>query len=180
MYYSKNTGGFYSLDIHGMNMPDDVVDISQELYEDLLTKQSQGKEIVADEDGFPIALDKPPLTHAQLIANQIKKINKDFELAMQQITTGYPPNEIASWSKQEAEARAYAVDLDEASTPLLDALAQARGLTKVDLADRIIVKADLFATVSGQLIGKRQGLEDALNALTEDATAEDVEAINWS
>lgn len=120
----------------------------------------------------------PVLTLAELIANQIAQINRDFELAMQKITTGYPPNEITSWSKQETEARAYVADAN-AATPLLDALAEGRGLTKADLASRILYKADLFAAVSGQLIGKRQGLEDVLDALPGEATAEDVEAVVW-
>ena len=51
-------------------------------------------------------------------------------------------------------------------TPLIDALSATRGVPKVTLAARIIAKADLFAGISGQLIGKRQGLEDSIEAAT--------------
>lgn len=59
MFYSKSTQGFYSTEIHGSNMPSDVVEISVQTHQDLLQSQSQGKQIVADENGFPVAIDPP-------------------------------------------------------------------------------------------------------------------------
>jgi hypothetical protein len=124
------------------------------------------------------AILNPPMPLAELKADKIADINANFELAIGAIKNGYPSDEIASWSKQEEEARAYVTN-GAASTPLLDALATARGITKVDLVNRIIIKADLFAAVSGRLIGKRQALEDRLNAIPLNATAMDVAAIAW-
>lgn len=120
----------------------------------------------------------PPKTVDELKQNKLLEINSAFEQSIQQITAGYPASETSSWGKQEAEARAYVADT-AATTPLIDALSTARGVTKAELATRIIAKADLFATVSGQLIGYRQSLEDAINALQNTATAEDVAAIIW-
>ena len=57
MFYSKNTGGFYDVEIHGANMPNDVVEISQEIYQSLLNGHSQGQQIAADENGFPVLID---------------------------------------------------------------------------------------------------------------------------
>jgi len=121
---------------------------------------------------------KPPPTTAELKQEKRLEINTAFEQSMQQIVGSYPSNEVSSWAKQEAEARAYEAS-NAAPTPLIDALAATRGVAKVDLVSRIIGKADLFATVSGQLIGHRQGLEDTLDALPETATAEDIAAISW-
>jgi hypothetical protein len=109
---------------------------------------------------------------------KLDEINAAFESAIFSIKNGYPSDEISSWSKQETEARAYQAS-NTAATPLLDALATSRGITKAELATRIITKADLFATASGHLIGKRQGLEDRLNALPINATAADVSTIIW-
>jgi len=120
----------------------------------------------------------PPPTIAKLKALKQQSINAEFEQSIQQITAGYPASETSSWGKQEAEARAYVADA-AATTPLIDALSAARGVTKAELATRIIAKANLFAAVSGQLIGYRQSLEDAINALPDTATAEDVAAIVW-
>lgn len=94
------------------------------------------------------------------------------------IRAGYSESEVLSWPKQEAEARALVVDVN-AATPLLDALAEARGIDKSELAARVIAKADAFAAISGALIGKRQRLEDQLDALPADATPEQVAAIVW-
>ena len=117
----------------------------------------------------------PPLTLSDLKTAKKAEISANFEQTIQQITAGYPPNEIASWSKQEQEARAFtAVAL--APTPLIDALANTRGVPKDTLAARIIAKADLFAGISGQLIGKRQGLEDSIEAATSKTA---LAAIAW-
>lgn len=134
--------------------------------------------LIAITDAEADEIRNPPKSIAELKQNQRLEINGVFEQSMQQITNGSPSNEVSSWAKQETEARAYAVD-SFATTPLIDALSSARGVAKAELVSRIIAKADLFATVSGQLIGKRQALEDALDALPETATAEDVAAIVW-
>lgn len=118
---------------------------------------------------------KPAPTLADLKTAKKAEITANFEQTIQQITAGYPASEIASWSKQEQEARAFtAVPLS--ATPLIDALANTRGVPKVTLAARIIAKADFFAGISGQLIGKRQGLEDSIDAATSKTA---LAAIAW-
>lgn len=59
MKYSKTTGGFYTPEIHGENIPVDAVDITDEQYKELFDGQSSGKEIVANEQGYPILIDRP-------------------------------------------------------------------------------------------------------------------------
>ncbi|HSH71531.1 MAG TPA: hypothetical protein VK974_00615 [Methylophilaceae bacterium] len=113
-----------------------------------------------------------------VIARRLSTINRECERAVSQITATYPASEVLSWPKQETEARLYANNM-VADTPLLSALATARGIPLAELASRVILKADAFAQVSGTLIGKRQQLEDMLNALPIDATAEDVLDIQW-
>lgn len=65
-FYSKSTGGFYIRDIHGDNIPEDSVEITAEQHAALLDGQSQGKIISADENGYPILIDPPPLTAEQI------------------------------------------------------------------------------------------------------------------
>lgn len=55
MFYSKSTGGFYTTDIHGNNIPVDAVEITSEQYSALLQAQSNGASIQADADGYPVA-----------------------------------------------------------------------------------------------------------------------------
>lgn len=66
MIYSKLTGGFYSREIHGDDIPSDAVEITTEQHAELLEGQSQGKIISADENGYPILIDPPPLTAEQI------------------------------------------------------------------------------------------------------------------
>jgi hypothetical protein len=58
-YYSKTTKGFYSEEIHGTNIPSDAVQITSKQHADLLNEQSQGKQIVPDKKGYPIAIVPP-------------------------------------------------------------------------------------------------------------------------
>lgn len=130
----------------------------------------------------------PPTVDAQR-PNKLFQINQQFEQAMQALVAQYPQLERESWPQQEKEARVWVDYLNATSgtttaattatapaTPLLDALAQARGVTKDQLAKTIIAKADAFAAAAGALIGKRQALEDQINAAT---TFAELEAIQW-
>lgn len=121
---------------------------------------------------------EPAETQEGVKARALASINASCERAIVAIQSSYPASEVLSWPKQEAEARSYVSD-PSAPTPLLDALAEARGIDKAELAGRVILKADAFAKYSGAAIGKRQALEDALNVLPADATAEQIAAIAW-
>lgn len=116
----------------------------------------------------------PPVpTLEQTKAAKLSEINKAADAAIATLTAAYPDRELATFDKQEAEARAYTADAT-ASTPLLSALAQARGIPLPDLVGRVLAKADAFAVASGSIIGQRQALEDRLDAC---ATMEDVQGI---
>lgn len=54
MYYSKTTKGFYD---QTNTLPPDAVQISKERYRELLEGDAAGKNIEADEQGYPILVD---------------------------------------------------------------------------------------------------------------------------
>lgn len=58
MFYSALTNGFYDSQIHGQNMPEDAIEISDELYKKVLEEELQGKKIIPDENGSPIAVER--------------------------------------------------------------------------------------------------------------------------
>ena len=73
MFYSKLAGGFYSREIHGENMPEDVVEITAEQHAALLAGQAAGKVIAAGKGGKPVLQDPPapaPLTLEQVKAQR--------------------------------------------------------------------------------------------------------------
>jgi len=69
LYYSASTAGFYDDGIH-TTLPSDVVVITQEEHQELLTAQSEGRVITAGEDGRPEALSPaaPSLDEVKLAA----------------------------------------------------------------------------------------------------------------
>jgi len=89
-YYSPGAKGFYHTNIHGQ-IPADAVELTKEQYEQLLTAQSAGKQIVADTKGRPIAQDPPTASLADLrvrSAGQLetalhKYVFKDYSPATQ-------------------------------------------------------------------------------------------------
>jgi hypothetical protein len=67
--WSPSTGHFYRTDIHGANMPADVVCVTARRHEELLTAQGLGRAIVADQNGKPaLAPERQPSRDSLLSA----------------------------------------------------------------------------------------------------------------
>lgn len=120
----------------------------------------------------------PDIAFEEAHIAQANKIANAFNAAVAAITSPYPGDERDSWPKQEAEARSYVAN-NTASTPLLSAIAAARGIAQSDLAARVITNADNFAGLAGAAIGRRQARMDAISAAVaaKDLTA--LQAIVW-
>lgn len=58
-YFSALTLAFYDSAVHGSNIPEDAVEITDEEYKSLISGQALGKQITADEDGLPVLIDQP-------------------------------------------------------------------------------------------------------------------------
>jgi hypothetical protein len=174
--FSKSAGCFYPYSEAYKNVPGDVVVVPIEDYEAAMARLP-GEELDVV-DGRVVVVPKPAPSLNELKAARLVGISNACEQEIAALQAGYPASEVLSWAKQEAEARSYVTD-PSAATPLLDALAEARGIDKAELSRRVILKADAFAQYSGATIGKRQALEDALNALPADATVEQIAAIVW-
>ena len=71
-YYSKSTGGFYTTEIHD-KMPDDVVVVTDDLYNKLHIGQSEGKIISFDNTiKLPILID-PPIDPQEITTTKQKE-----------------------------------------------------------------------------------------------------------
>jgi hypothetical protein len=79
MFYSKNTGGFYSVEIHGDGIPEDAVEIGAELYEVLFAGQAAGKKIVLNQDGLPTLENPPPPSAEQIQASFVAAIQQRMD-----------------------------------------------------------------------------------------------------
>lgn len=79
MFYSKTTGGFYTCEIHGDNIPGDAVEITEAEHAALIEGQALGKRIVADESGRLILQDLPPPTAEQIIAQYTGAVQQHLD-----------------------------------------------------------------------------------------------------
>jgi Phage tail assembly chaperone protein len=69
-HYSPSTKGFYTPEIHGANMPADVVEITDEAWRSLLDAQSAGKSIQWG-TGAPVAADR--VVSAEEVTRQVRR-----------------------------------------------------------------------------------------------------------
>ncbi|MGU9822001.1 hypothetical protein [Pseudomonas sp. LF090] len=71
VFFSPSTCGAYTLDVHGTDIPDDAIEISQSDWASLLEQLgNSAKKIAAGADGYPVLVDPPPLSDEQLEANE--------------------------------------------------------------------------------------------------------------
>lgn len=112
-------------------------------------------------------------------ARAIKKreINAGTSQALSSITSLYTREEMDSWPTQEAEAKAWNAD-NTAASPFIDSLvANNAGIDKASTVNKILTNALTYKTASGAVIGKKQALMDAVNALPDTSTQADLDGI---
>ena len=79
IYYSPSSRGFYNDYIHESNIPEDAIEISQDLYSFLLEQQSQGKIIQPGISGLPEAVDPPEPSFEELVSQYTGLIQKRLD-----------------------------------------------------------------------------------------------------
>lgn len=121
-----------------------------------------------DAGGVPLSEDSP--SAAEVVEALRQALAVEYDKHMQIIAAGYPPSERESWPVQTQEARVLVAD-PAAPTPWIDAAALARGLDRVELAERICAKDDAYRQIHGALTGTRQRIGDAIDAAGDDAAA---------
>ena len=122
-------------------------------------------------DGSQVVQYVPPVpTVEELAAQKRWEIHDAARRKRDLLAPHYPQHEIDSWSQQQREAVAYTAD-PTIDTPLLTAMATARGWTVAALAARVLQKAADFAIGGGAILGAQQAAEDQLQAVTTDLAA---------
>jgi hypothetical protein len=104
----------------------------------------------------------------------IGRLNEDFAQAMKQLQTGWPDYEVATWSTQAAEAKAWA-EADEGAkpaTPFLTTLHLGRAALGwqedfASLVDKVLRNTELYTQGTGRLIAARHFAERAIQAATD-------------
>lgn len=112
-YYSKSTKGFYISEIHKDNIPEDKVEISEDLHKALVQGQCEGKIIDVDAQGTPCLVDKPVCSDKELVAAnnskiilEIKSIERDLQpRAMRDVVLYNDNARLLELDKQIADLR---------------------------------------------------------------------------
>ncbi|MGO4402185.1 hypothetical protein [Achromobacter sp. PAB15] len=175
MAFSASQIAFVGIELKDMYMsagtwPVDAKDVEPEVYQRFSGSPPDGKILGASDDGDPCWVDLPPLELGQ--AKEIKRaeIVRASSLSVQQYVDEYPAFEVATWAVQESEAIAWLRD-SNAATPFCDVLADERGISREDLMNRVVRKAEEFRAVSAVMAGRRQRLFDDIDAVEEGPNA---------
>lgn len=128
--------------------------------------------------GYGIAMIPKPEAVVGIGASRLSKI-MEIEAAaanaLAPVTGGYSQEERDTWSVQESEANAWLAD-QGAQTPMLSAMAEARGITLDELVKSVAEKSKVFKVLAGKVFGKRSVLLAEIEAAN---TPEDVAKIAW-
>lgn len=106
----------------------------------------------------------PPLDQIDLFKAQMHAVvNTEYKNRMKAISDLYAQVERESWPIQLAEARAIVAN-PEATAVWIDTVAGIRGITRQELATRILDKDAQYRMLHGTLTGLKQRAEDAIDA----------------
>lgn len=122
-------------------------------------------------DGFKW-IDPQPLSLTEISKLKSNEINMKAQQFIDKEIEQYPEFEKLTFDRQEREAHSYIAD-NTVSTPTLTRIATARGLTVLEIADRVIAKANAFAGLAAEIAGQRQAYHDQLATAVQaqDSTA---------
>lgn len=109
----------------------------------------------------------------ELASAAMERVNAEYVKRMGAVANPYPAHERESWPIQLAEAQTVLAyqggELPEGVTSTwIDQCAHQRGMTRLELARRIVAKDMAYRTVSGFLSGVRQWHEDCIDMLLND------------
>ncbi|MFD2264365.1 hypothetical protein ACFSM5_15785 [Lacibacterium aquatile] len=174
VYYSAETGGFYVPEIHGDAIPPNAVMITRTEHAALLDGQSAGQQIMSDEDGRPILVDRPPPVLELVKARALRQIDWDAEQYRLTLVTPGSAQAMVYLAKED-EARRFVLDSapDAENYPLLAAEV---GVTAEDLpgvAAQVATLASAWRQAAAgietiRLAGKK-AVQEAENAASVEA-----------
>ena len=192
-FYNTTSNSFLVEGIH--TIPEGAIAVSDTDYQYLIDGRAKGKVITVMNGTLTLTSVRPSAYHewnstewiigeaqqavlfAEQKANLLTTLANKTDSLKAQMLTGYPTAEIESFYKQEEEAKAIlkAQETGEAvSAPLLTALSSHRGVELVELAQKVILKADIVASETGALLGTKQKFETAIENAT---TSEELKTI---
>lgn len=149
-----------------------------------IVAEKQGIDYVEVEQGYDgkfylsgYALNQP---FEELKANKLTEINNSYTTEANVVRATTPEDEVLTWDIQKLEAQAWELD-NTVATPFCTTLAEAREMDREVLLNKVLEKVYGYQTLMAGLTGKRQKIEDQLDAIIDD-TEENraiIEGLSW-
>lgn len=195
-FYDLQKKAFLVEGVH--QIPATAKAVTEKEFNLLIDGRNKGREIVLMDNTLTLTSPRPSQAHEwngrEWVISQdkqtelfnqkkealIRKIANKTDRLKDSILVGYPQAEIDSFYRQEKEALTKKAN-PNAQTPMLSSIALSRGVSLDVLVDKVLEKAELFASIMGGIIGQRQKFEDrTLGAETlEQLTDIEIEVDKW-
>lgn len=105
-YYSPSTKGFYLRELHGRNVPEDAINISEELYTSLMEGQESGKNMLHDGLGLPSMVDRVvDIVHQERQWRDSELIRVDIEIFKVQDSDQSSVGTVGEWREYRKSLR---------------------------------------------------------------------------
>lgn len=150
MFYAQSTGGFYSRDIHGADIPADSIEITHAEHAELMAGQSGGRQIVAGARGEPRLADRPEPPRADLVLQILMKA-RELRLPIMSVLDGMQVSALTLSNTAQAQA------IETAKQALRD-------ITQIDLSGHA-TRDQMAAAVYGRYSQIRDAMPSALRAV---------------
>jgi hypothetical protein len=115
-FFSRSTGTTYIQGVHGF-IPEDAVEISEEIFNECFASRPIGKVVLVGDDGMPYLSDPPPPTYRQALdalnlayQADVEKFNRAFAIAYLSDGLTQEPKQAAIRSQYEARKNQHAAD----------------------------------------------------------------------
>ena len=143
--YSSVTGGFYQVDMRLIyqaagTWPVDGAEVSDEDCAALFAAQSLGKQIVPDENGYPVAVNPPPAV--PVVPSSVSPAQARLALLGASLLSQVEA--IVGAADQATQIAWNNASVIERNSPTVAALAGALGLTDAQLDDLFTTAASIF------------------------------------
>ncbi|MFY1030676.1 MULTISPECIES: hypothetical protein [Pseudomonas] len=183
IFYSDSEQAFFNSSIH-MNLPDDCVEISKEVYGQLLVQRAAGKQLVLNDDGQPVAIDVTIPTEDLLnrrYQDKIEEINKACEAAIFQ---GFESNALGAphlySSTLEDQLNLTGAIQRGAAMPFPCWNAEGIKAFRDHSIEQLQQVGDDFTDFKMQLLQRAHQLKGELDTLLAAGDQDGIEAIAWT
>jgi hypothetical protein len=172
MYYNEKTGNFA---LTQPNLTENVIDeVTHEITEVVigldtdyvLIPDKPSEDYIYDGTDWVAKVPVVP-TLEQVKSAKLMEATETYNTAVSALIGNTDEFELASWNKQEIEARAYVLD-NTIPTPFISGMIAARGLgeTVLQFANLIIANADAYQVAYATILGTYQAKQKEISSET--------------